>query len=103
VSLTGFRRCVFAVCLCGQVLDVAPRLPDNSPADGATARSLLDDPTRDKADPSKGRRVLEDPVVDFSTASPYASIDLGGRSIDSTGGDAPGRRRRSGKVAEPTQ
>jgi hypothetical protein len=34
--LTGFRRCVFAVCLCGEALDVAPQLHDNFRADGAT-------------------------------------------------------------------
>ena len=36
VPLTGFRRCVFAVCLCGEALDVAPQLPDNFRADGNT-------------------------------------------------------------------
>ena len=34
--LTGFRRCVFTVCLCREVLDVALQLPDNFRADEAT-------------------------------------------------------------------
>ena len=33
---------------------------------------------------------------------PHGSIDLGGRSIDPMGSDAPGRRRRGCKVVEHT-
>jgi len=98
VPLTGFRRCVFAVCLCGEALDVAPQLPDNFRADGNTRNGASrrrdecrarirrdgDCPASRPSDAERGlaaRSLLDDPTGTGLAELPRRSRGSGGRAL----------------------
>src|SRR5262249_62357331 len=75
---------VSAVWLGGGLLDAARGLPDNSPADGATASSLLDDP------PGQGRPIATPPGSRGSGCrARWAVMHRGGADVASRSSSIP--------------